>query len=446
MKNLRMEYYEHKRKEELENTWRFSESILIKWLEKKNITKKNIRQNLIIERISDAGFFKILDYLKEQDLCQYFYKLSLHGDLSYLKPYAFQGWENLSSLNLSRNKLTTIPENAFAGTERLGYLINLSNNQISCINKKAFSGKYLNSLILSHNNIKSLDKEVFTNMHNICSYLDLSYNSIEELDESLFEGLLLDKLDLSHNRIRYLPNNIFKSLSGLRDLCLGNNRIQALPEDIFENLTLLRYVNLEENSIKTISPQSVLSQGLKCVVLNRNGIKNIDLGILSKNWYLLCLSENLISDTKLKQILKDENSISCYDNYTLSEDGSIQGLLESETPPNTYSVFQHIRHYKQEYPEVILALALSDSHQWCQPFTEEQKATISAWKKAKEETIFSETPLANPLPLILSGALDDSSQIYTQCEPPTQVSELSTLQNENDHIPSDLKLVTGKRF
>ncbi|XP_044130713.1 platelet glycoprotein Ib alpha chain-like isoform X1 [Bufo gargarizans] len=127
---------------------------------------------------------------------------------------------NLEELNLANNTLKTLPMvSQLPGLTTL----QLSNNHITTIPEKAFMGlKKLDSLELQHNYIDSLDEQVFEGLQSL-KHLDLSYNQLLLLPDRLLAGLEnLGKLYLSWNRLTHIPNDFFTDV-GLEYVYLDNN-------------------------------------------------------------------------------------------------------------------------------------------------------------------------------------------------------------------------------
>lgn len=111
------------------------------------------------------------------------------------------GIENVTNLNLSRNRIKTINANTFVGLPDLRQLY-LNNNQIVDINQGAFAGiSDLVSLFLNNNQIVDINQDAFTSLPNLWE-LFLNNNRIVDIKQGIFAGQhRLHTLDLSGNQI-----------------------------------------------------------------------------------------------------------------------------------------------------------------------------------------------------------------------------------------------------
>nr|ABB21116.1 variable lymphocyte receptor A [Eptatretus stoutii] len=133
--------------------------------------------------------------------------------------------DNTKSVDCSNIKLTAIPINIPADTDRL----ELQLNQISNLPSKAFHG--LSKL----------------------TYLSLTQNKLQALPAGVFDHLVnLDKLRLDYNQLKYLPPKIFDSLTKLTWLTLDQNKLQSLPHGVFDKLTQLETLYLRDNQLRRV--------------------------------------------------------------------------------------------------------------------------------------------------------------------------------------------------
>lgn len=138
--------------------------------------------------------------------------------------------ENLTVLNLSKNKLKELP-----GKKKIySYLDSISNL------------KSLKVLLLACNSLKSLinfDKMVLEDFR-------IGGNKIKEISESLCEIQSLTRLEVAYNRIEELPKN-FGNLKNLSVLNIAGNKIKVIPEE-FKNFQSLQMIHLGDNDITSL--------------------------------------------------------------------------------------------------------------------------------------------------------------------------------------------------
>ncbi|BFZ20798.1 hypothetical protein BsWGS_23837 [Bradybaena similaris] len=179
---------------------------------------------------------------------------------SVLRHYA----ASLSSISLSFNQLTVIPDLSFM---TMMYGFDLSHNHISDPNSGTLhNGTY--GLDLSFNLLPSIptvykDLKLLTLMslsHNIIrvvqseripvwvTNLDLQFNLITELSDTSFpENAGLEVVTLDNNPLATVSNSAFKNLAFVNNLSLQNTKLTRLPLSL-TYLTSIRYLDLNDNS------------------------------------------------------------------------------------------------------------------------------------------------------------------------------------------------------
>lgn len=157
--------------------------------------------------------------------------------------------------------------------------MDLSNNKISNLYYALSIYENLISLDLSKNNLSSLGSDKFKSQSNL-QVLNISRNSIEKLKKDSFNGLkALVKLDLSYNRLEQLHNLTFLELHSLRTVVLSGNRITHLDKGLLKATKHLKELVLDNNQLLEI-PSAVLSDaiGLQRLILSQNLIDSVDEG------------------------------------------------------------------------------------------------------------------------------------------------------------------------
>ncbi|MBD2141376.1 leucine-rich repeat domain-containing protein [Anabaena sp. FACHB-1250] len=192
-------------------------------------------------------------------------------------PEAIAQLSNLTGLDLSNNQLTRLPE-AIAQLSNLTGLY-LINNQLTRLPEAIAQLSNLTGLYLSNNQLTTLP-EAIAQLSNLTG-LDLSNNQLTTLPEAIAQLSNLRELDLSYNQLTTLPEAIAQ-LSNLTGLGLSNNQLTTLPEAIAQ-LSNLKGLNLRNNQLTRL-PEAIkqLSQ-LEKLDLRGNQL-NIPAEILGSSW------------------------------------------------------------------------------------------------------------------------------------------------------------------
>ena len=177
---------------------------------------------------------------------------SLQGNITELKPGDFDGLTNLTELRLSRNELSSLPENIFDQLTNLTEL-SLSSNQLSALPAGLFDNLInLKRLSLGSNKLTSLSDGVFDQLTNL-TVLSLNSNELTSLPAGVFDQLTnLTKLYLNSNQLSALPDGLFDNVSKLTLLNLWDNPVSSLQESDFDHLTDLELLILPSTSKPSI--------------------------------------------------------------------------------------------------------------------------------------------------------------------------------------------------
>ncbi|XP_074133253.1 toll-like receptor 13 [Sminthopsis crassicaudata] len=247
--------------------------------------------------------------------------------LSLISNKTWNSLQNLTALDLSRNKFETFPDFAFAPLKRLQSL-SLSKNPITKLNNLSFYSlhtlkeldlagcwivaidKYsfsqflsLENLNLRENNIRTLKGNTFLFLKKL-QVLTLSQNRLTTIEKKAFSGLTkLYKLDLAYNILSDFLPGVFLGLEGLEILDLSFNKItyettKSLQYPPFKDLPSLKYLNLEGqiNGIQVVPINFFQGLGsLQELLLGKNSRVFLDHCQLD---YLLNLTRLDISGTK----------------------------------------------------------------------------------------------------------------------------------------------------
>ncbi|XP_033758706.1 chondroadherin-like [Pecten maximus] len=208
----------------------------------------------------------------------------------------------LERLNLSRNHITSVSQNAFKDLTSLDTLdlsfnllrgsalidmqyrlvmsefhslrvLILRGNPLGMIERLTFRdfGYYrLEELDLSYCAISTLKHLALENLSRL-RVLDLSHNSLATFDTAAFAGVThLHSLDLSYNKLTEIDDMHLTLSSRLRFINLDNNRITAIADNAFSGVTGLERLGLRNNRLHRITKLSLPTDMRRAPELNNN--------------------------------------------------------------------------------------------------------------------------------------------------------------------------------
>ncbi|XP_043959961.1 toll-like receptor 13 isoform X1 [Gambusia affinis] len=194
------------------------------------------------------------------------------NNLRTVSSYYFKPCVNVVELDLSENHIKIIDENAFTSMRNLTTL-RLSKNKLSSVPTAIRTLQNLSQLDLSNNMISTLTCQDFSNQTRL-KELSLQNNSIFKLTECAFKGLVhLQILRLQSSQITDLKGAFKTSLPKLKQLLLNGNKLTAIRKGEFEGLKSLWSLSLHQNQIK------ILDKGCFVGLLNLTDIRLQSNGI-----------------------------------------------------------------------------------------------------------------------------------------------------------------------
>ena len=211
---------------------------------------------------------------------------------------AFEGLESLEYLDISDNKVLSLPAAALgrlpqlkrlkADYNRIGALsyeilrsvkgleeLSLAYNIIREIPKNTFQDlSSLKILNMYGNKIASIDQDTFAGTEANLEYVDMGYNSIEQVAP----GLVLPAmkyLNLAENKLTDIEG-AFNLLSTLNVLILRDNAIEKVTPSTFSGMDNLISVDLSENYIREVAPSVFSNSYLNEVNVSGNLLKELE--------------------------------------------------------------------------------------------------------------------------------------------------------------------------
>lgn len=245
---------------------------------------------------------------------------------------------NLQELDLSRNRISSLPARLTADLPKLQRLsllynalpddsvsfalnkhllaLNLQGNRLTYVPASVRQNRRLESLWIGNNKLKTADLRGLRRLTDLNLYnaglaecptsltrlrqlkvLDLYYNTLTELPARLSRLRRLEQLAISHNRLRTLPDRLAR-LKRLQVLYAHHNQIGGLP-DRFERFRSLRLLDLSYNYLSTTPPVLDRMYSLEELDLNSNNLQTLSPGLTNlPNLKKLYLRSNPIVDDK----------------------------------------------------------------------------------------------------------------------------------------------------
>ncbi|XP_017770923.1 PREDICTED: chaoptin isoform X2 [Nicrophorus vespilloides] len=224
----------------------------------------------------------------------------ISAGLQSVKNHAFQYVHALRKIDFSENAITAIEPEAFVDIAHSLISLRLSHGfspSLTTIPAESFKSLVnLQDLDLSNNRLKSMPDTCFHFLKKLRK-LDLQDNVIEEVHKGTFQGDIhsnLEEIYLSFNQIKSIQQHTFVDLSSLEQLHLDDNVIVNLERRSFMNLENLKRLNLKGNDINTISYEAFQNlPELEDLDLAYNEMKIFDFSIFDQVGTLAMFSVNM---------------------------------------------------------------------------------------------------------------------------------------------------------
>ncbi|CAM1300984.1 Uncharacterised protein r2_g1083 [Pycnogonum litorale] len=213
------------------------------------------------------------------------------------------GWPSLRSLDLSRNRLSTL---IGRGTEL----------------------RSLSSLDVSHNRIFDLKPRMFSNMPGLKT-LNLASNVVALISPSGLDLPNLLELDLSDNRLTTLRIHFFRDLRSLRSLKVRRNMISSVPSSVFVSCPSLGILDVSGNKIKKVSSEAFRNvRSLSLLDLSFNSMRSVPGSSLKIVDFIgdLSISHNPLATVRFEEVGVELLRICDVDSIYLVPEGAFVDL------------------------------------------------------------------------------------------------------------------------
>ena len=254
--------------------------------------------------------------------------IDLHGNQIVTLPPVFSLLSRLTSLNLSRNRITSDAFSVLSGVHSLKelrlaenalqgqipeHMCEMKSLEILDIHENAINSLPTNLKRLTKLRILNIGSNKFTSLpfEELVQILPLSeiVASRNRLDGSLLPSSLkfvtsLQTLDVSYNALTSVTDHEVE-MPSLLLVDLSNNRISRLPESV--TWPKLNTLMVNENQIKTLPLDFALLKDLKTVDLSSNSLTKVDGTLASMDRLLtIRLTNNPLHERKLLDMTTEE--------------------------------------------------------------------------------------------------------------------------------------------
>lgn len=221
----------------------------------------------------------------------------------------FAGLINLQEIWLDRNEIETIPANCFQDLPNLK-ILNLAHNKINSFAADALTGltiKSIKSVYISNNKLSYIAPKIYANWTSLKT-IDLAANQIETADNWFSEENVVREVILTDNKIRNISQNSMWSQS-LHHLRLDRNLISEVNSKLTDNAHSLESLDLSNNRISKINVDAFgKNRQLKLLLLQNNLIEMVPFLNEMRNLHMLDLSNNFISNFETALVKWSEKS------------------------------------------------------------------------------------------------------------------------------------------
>ncbi|KAM4703039.1 uncharacterized protein WCC33_011610 [Rhinophrynus dorsalis] len=223
--------------------------------------------------------------------------------ISYGFRNCIQSYENAESYSCVYRFMSDV-QSAVSDLPNNTKYLNLSNNRISTLPHGSFQYMPLLQLLrLEHNTLKSIDSGAFDKLTSL-HFLDLSYNNISSLLQGVFRGLVnLKYLNIQSNSLAIIHTEVFGSLVNLEFLNLSCNHLNnfSVVVQSIQSLQKLNTLVMCSNHLTSLEHTNKLPFNLTRLYLCMNQLNDLNCqNDLFFNVHSLDLSYNNMTSSSLE--------------------------------------------------------------------------------------------------------------------------------------------------
>lgn len=178
----------------------------------------------------------------------------------------------LQELYINGNQIEDLPEFFFAACENL-ILLNVSSNKLLTLPIMDGNRSQLERLYATNNMLNDRVLDTLVNLTSL-RILHLSYNRLTTFPESCISNWPeLEELNISGNKLQHLPDNL-SNLRNLRVLRVHSNQLQSTP--VLSRINSLRVLDLAHNQLDKINLTVLVPKKLQFLDLSCNNQLQVD--------------------------------------------------------------------------------------------------------------------------------------------------------------------------
>lgn len=265
-----------------------------------------------------------------------------------IDPNAFNGYRNLSELDLQGNYLSSIDLQVFSSITSTLQILDLRRNHLLEItNKNGLSLPNLRVLRFSASNQTKIDSSVIKALANLNElFYEYTSDRIESNQFSSWTNLSI--LHIHTKNQTSVNKNLFNGLGSLKELSLRGCNIKSVDSDSFSNLNNLKRLDLARNSLTSFDSLKIVTN-LTYLDLTSNELKSLKFA-------------NLVD---LKDLRLANNQFKSLKSISLNQITNLNVLyLENnpiENPNNLYQDFPQVKAVRNLFLERINMTTISAS-------------------------------------------------------------------------------------